>query len=222
MATTLAHTLIAEISQGDYGVIVSNEQDNEAFAQRFLPAFTTDEQLASPFCSPYVAIIMRDIWLIYYYGRDQVIVNQKNTMIHSVRYALLQAITSDSAIENLEKACKNEADRAFIYAAITVHHLIHWLKAYVLQVDHLDEDYQLVQSIKMQKYHEVYEELASAITPLPRHWVVAQANVVKAIHQSLAQEEKLFSSVMKDVATYCASVPVGATVAMTASLVHTK
>lgn len=203
MATTLAHSIMTEIAQGDYGLVVSNEQDNDAFAQRFLPAFTTTGEFDTTFCSSYVAITMRDIWLLFYYGRDDVIINQKNTMIHSVRYALLQAIAKDTAIENLESSCVGDADRAFMYTTITTHYLLHWLNEYVLQVNYLDEDYQLVKSIKMQKYHEVYEELSTAITPLPRHWVVAQANVVKAIHQSLAQEEKLFSDVMKDATMRC-------------------
>lgn len=213
MTTTLAHSVMTEITQGDYGLVVSNEQDNDAFAQRFLPAFTTTGEFETTFCSSYVAITMRDIWLIFYYGRDNVIFNQKNTMIHSVRYALLQAVAKDSAIENLESSCKGDADQAFIYTTITTHYLLHWLNEYVLQVNHLDEDYHLVKSIKMQKYHEVYEELSTAITPLPRHWVLAQANVVKAIHQSLAQEEKLFSDVMQDVAMRCLGLQPTASIA---------
>ena len=213
MATTLAQSTLEELAQGDYGIIVSNQEDNDAFAKHFLPAFTSTKGFETTFCSPYIAVLMRDIWLMYYYGRENVIVNQTNTMIHSVRYALIQALTKEQALVSLDALSLNNAQKSFYYSTITTNYLMHWLTEYVLRINYLNEDYQLVKSIKMQKYHEVYEEQSTDITPLPRHWVVAQANLVKAIHQSLVQEDKLFSSVMKDAITHCLTLDDDATIA---------
>lgn len=189
---------IFDVQREDIDLVIASREDNILFSSYLNWALNGElQQCERAVGSVHAIALMRDIWLSLYYGQNQVLVNEKNAMMYSIRHVIYMIFLEQKSVQNMMKQTEGNAEQSFLQALFIIQYGDLWVTKTLSEMDDSLEKYKLMINKPLSDFRETYDELAELTIPLPRHWVEAQAQVVKTLRHCAASQTNEINKILQ-------------------------